>query len=313
MSIPGYQSIMLPLLQFASDGIEHASSEPVKLLASQFALTDDEQRKLLPTGTPVFVLRVGWALTYLRQAGLVESTRRGFFKITQRGLDVLAAKPQRLDSKFLAQYPEFREFMQRSRKAELPQPVNDAHVTGEKVDEEIIENETPSELIEAAYQRLRVELAQTLLDRIKLSSPAFFERLIVELLIKMGYGGSRKDAGEAIGRSGDEGIDGIIREDRLGLDVIYLQAKRWTSGTVGRPEIQQFAGALSGQHARKGIYITTSSFTREARTFVASLDSKIILIDGEQLAEYMIDYDVGVATTSTYQIKHIDSDYFAEE
>jgi restriction system protein len=198
------------------------------------------------------------------------------------------------------QYPEFVAFHR-------PQPTIDG---GRDQDEGI--DQTPEEGIEAAYQRVREQLAQELLQTVKSCSPTFFERLVVDLLVKMGYGGTRRDAGQAIGRTGDGGIDGIIKEDRLGLDIVYIQAKRWDN-TVGRPQIQQFAGALQGQRARKGVFITTSAFSQAAQEYVSRLDSKIVLIDGETLAQLMMDYDIGVATIATYDLKRIDSDYFIEE
>ena len=315
MSIPDYQTIMLPLLKYASDGKEHASRDPVEPLTAQFALTDSEQQEILQSGRPVFSDRVSWALSYLRLAGLLESTRRGFFQITARGVSVLSTNPVRVDNRFLAQFPEFRESLARNRRPSPATPVQgerNGSAAAATFEAAIQQQQTPSELLEDAFQAIRQDLVQELLERIKTCSPAFFERLVVELLVTMGYGGSRKDAGEAVGRSGDEGIDGIIKEDRLGLDIIYIQAKRWERA-VGRPDIHQFAGALAGQRARKGIFITTSSFTREAREFVASIDTKIVLVDGRQLTELMIDHDVGVATVSVYQVKRADSDYFIEE
>lgn len=316
MSIPDYQTIMLPLLEYASDGNEHASREPIDSLAAHFSLSDAERREVLPNGKTVFVDRVSWALTYLRQAGLLQSTRRGFFKIAPRGVSVLAAKPLRIDNRYLAQFLEFREFLQRKGRASSATSPQLGPDTGGNsaatVETAIQQRQTPSELLEDAFQTIREDLVLELLDRIKACSPSFFERLVVELLVKMGYGGSRKDAGEAVGRSGDEGIDGIIKEDRLGLDIIYIQAKRWER-TVGRPEIHQFAGALAGQRARKGIFITISSFSKDAREFVAGIDTKIVLVDGKQLAELMMDHNVGVATTSIYEVKRVDSDYFTEE
>ncbi|MGO8951643.1 MAG: restriction endonuclease [Ktedonobacterales bacterium] len=316
MAIPDYQTIMLPLLQYASDGEEHASRDPVNSLAVNFGLSEAEQRELVPSGKPMFADRVAWALSYLRQAGVLQSMRRGFFRITERGMSVLAAHPERVDNRLLGQFPEFREFLARNRRPTLTSPA-ETERTGNGtatvlVEEAVQQRQTPSELLEDAFQTIRQDLAQDLLERIKSCSPAFFERLVVELLVKMGYGGSRKDAGEAVGRSGDEGIDGIIKEDRLGLDIIYIQAKRWER-TVGRPDVHQFAGALTGQHARKGIFITTSSFSKDAQQFVAGVDTKIVLIDGKQLAELMIDHDVGVTTTTSYQVKRVDSDYFMEE
>ena len=301
MAIPDYQSIMLPLLEYASDKKEHTRRQAVEVLADHFGITEDERRELLPSGRqPVFDNRVGWAGTYMKKAGLLESPRRSVFRITERGLEVLNQKPETVNVKFLDQFEEFQEF----------RAVR--HEKDEGAIEEKDTDTTPEEALESAYQSLRQELASELLQQLKTSPPALFERTVVALLVSMGYGGSLKDAGKAIGKSGDEGIDGIINEDRLGLDVIYVQAKRWGT-TVGRPEIQKFAGALQGQRARKGVFITTSDFTREAYEYASRIDSKIILIDGEQLAQYMIDYDIGVTPMTSYQVKRLDTDYFSEE
>jgi restriction system protein len=303
MSIPDYQTLMLPLLRFASDKTEHSAQEATIILAEKFALSETELQKLLPSGKQtIFRNRVGWARTYLSKAGLLESSKRGFFRISERGLDILSQNPNQIDNKTLKQFSEFNEFQNRK---------NDG-VAKSKV--EFVENvsETPEESLEIAYQTIQNALAAEIIEKVKSCSPAFFERLVVELLVKMGYGGTLQDAGKAVGKSGDGGIDGIINEDRLGLDVIYLQAKRW-EGNVSRPEIQKFAGALQGRRARKGVFITTSDFTKEAREYVAMIDSKIILIDGEELAELMIDYNVGVSVATVYEIKKIDSDYFSED
>lgn len=290
---------MLPLLRFAGDGAEHSLREAIEALAGEFKLSDEERRELLPSGQQeIFDNRVGWARTYMKKAGLLRTTRRGFFEITERGNDALKKKPARIDGKFLEQYQEFREFKSLRR-----QPA----ANGEQ--EELELTRTPEEALERAYQNLRSDLAADLITQIKQSPPSLFERLVVELLVKMGYGGSRKDAGKAIGKSGDEGIDGIIKEDRLGLDIIYIQAKRWEN-TVGRPEIQKFAGALQGQRARKGIFITTSDFSSEAHDYASRIESKIILIDGEQLAQMLIDHNIGVSPVASYEIKRVDSDYF---
>jgi restriction system protein len=302
MPIPDYQATMLPLLRFAGDGAEHSLRDAIESLAGEFKLSDEERRELLPSGQQeVFANRVGWARTYMKKAGLLRTTRRGFFQITDRGQSALGQKPARIDAKFLEQYQEFREF-----KALRKQPAT----SGETEEEE--QTGTPEEALERAYQNLRSDLAADLLTQIKQSPPALFERLVVELLVKMGYGGSRKDAGRAIGKSGDEGIDGIIKEDRLGLDIIYIQAKRWDN-TVGRPDIQKFAGALQGQRARKGIFITTSNFSRDAHDYASRIDSKIVLIDGEELAQMLIDHNIGVAPVASYEIKRVDSDYFTEQ
>lgn len=303
MPIPDFQSIMLPVLTFAGDGKEHSLREAIEYLAQQFALTPEERAELLPSGRQeVFVNRVGWASTYLRKAGLLESTRRGHFKITERGGAMLRSNPSMINIKSLRQFDEFVEFQRPVRE-------NSVNEAGNADTEEI---STPEELMESAYQRVREGLAAELLQTIKDNSPAFFERLVIDLLVRMGYGGTRKDAGQAIGKSGDGGIDGIIKEDRLGLDIVYVQAKRWDD-VVGRPEIQKFAGALQGQRAKKGVFLTTSSFSRDALEYVSRIESKIVLIDGEMLAQLMIDYNIGVATVASYDVKRIDSDYFAEE
>jgi restriction system protein len=301
MAIPNFPMLTLPLLQFASDGNEHEMSEAREALAEQFRLTDAEKTALLPSGRQaVFTNRVAWAKVYLQRAALLDSPRRGHFRITERGRDVLRDPPERITVKYLERFPEFVGFRSMTKK-EAAEP-NAAETEGE----------TPEEKLETAYQRLRSEMAADLLQRVKSCSSQFFERLVVEVLLKMGYGGSRREAGEAIGRAGDEGIDGIINEDRLGLDVIYLQAKKW-EGTVGRPEIQKFVGALHGKRAKKGIFMTTGTFSSEAAQYVATIDPKVVLIDGEQLAEIMIDFNVGVSPMASYEIKRIDSDYFAEE
>lgn len=302
MPIPDYQSIMLPVLKFAGDGLEHSLRETIEALADEFSLTDDERNELLPSGQQaVFDNRVGWARTYMKKAGLMETTRRGYFKITEQGKKVLQKKPTRIDAAFLRQFPEFLEFQKRTKGKD-----------DETEDQENHETRTPEELIETAYQKVRQGLAAELLQTIKDHSPTFFERLVIDLLVKMGYGGTRKDAGQAIGRSGDGGIDGIIKEDRLGLDIVYVQAKRWDT-VVGSPEIQKFAGALQGQRAKKGVFITTSSFSHSALDYISRIDSKIVLIDGDMLAQLMIDYNIGVASIATYELKRMDSDYFTEE
>lgn len=303
MPIPDFQNLMLPLLRIAADGAEHRLSDVIEALAQQFELSEAERAELLPSGVqPKFDNRVGWARTYLGKAGLVESPRRGWFRITERGRAALAQNPLRIDMAFLSQYPEYQTFRSRGRVVE-----ND--VAAASPAEEVA---SPEERLEASYQALRGALAQELLEKVKQVSPRFFERLVVDLLVAMGYGGSRRDAGQAIGRSGDGGIDGIINEDRLGLDVVYIQAKRWEQ-TVSRPEVQAFAGSLEGVRARKGVMITTSTFSPQAREYVSRIEKKIVLIDGEQLAQYLIDYDIGVTEVSRYVIKKVDLDYFEED
>lgn len=303
MTIPDYQTIMLPVLQFIENGKEHTLREIINGLTDVFKLTEEERKELLPSGKQsVFDNRVGWAMTYLKKAGVVETPKRALYRITDRGREVLDKKPDRVDIKFLEQFHEFKVF--RARKGK-PKDKDSPQKTNGDVN--------PEELFESAYKDLQETLTAELLDAIKGCSPEFFERLVVDVLIKMGYGGSRREAGAALGRSGDEGIDGIIKEDKLGLDIIYIQAKRWDSTTVGRPEIQKFAGALLGQAAKKGIFITTSKYSRAAEDYVKGLDAKIILIDGERLAELMVEYNVGVDPVAAYEIKKIDSDYFTEE
>jgi restriction system protein len=307
MAVPDYQSLMLPLLQFAAQkGAEISTSEAVEALATELGLTEDDLKELLPSGIQsTFVNRVGWASTYMKKAGLLKATRRGFYQITDRGKDLLKKQPKTINVKLLKQYPEFLEFQQ------LKGTRSGDKVTESKGSSDI-SIATPSEALETAYENLRDELAEELLARLKKISPPFFERVVVDLLVKMGYGGSRADAGKAIGRSGDGGIDGIIKEDKLGLDVLYIQAKRWDNNPVGRPDVMQFAGALQAQRANKGIFITTSRFTDDARSYVSQIGSKIVLIDGEQLTNLMIEHDVGVSTVSLYPVKKVDSDYFEE-
>lgn len=308
MPIPDYQTVMLPLLRFAADQQEHSNREAIEALSQHFSLTEDERRELLPSGRqPTFDNRVTWAITYLRKAGLLEPTRRAHFRITSRGRAVLNERLERVDVKFLEQFPEFISFrgtrIREGRRSVVPAEQN--IVLPEP------DTATPEEEIEAAHQKVRNALATELLQQVMSCSPAFFERLVVDLLLHMGYGGTRQDAGQAIGKSGDGGIDGIIKEDRLGLDVIYIQAKRW-EGSVGRPEVQKFVGALQGQRSRKGILITTSSFTSDAVRYAEMIENKIVLIDGETLARLMINHSVGVSPVVTHEIKRIDSDYFVE-
>ena len=304
MPIPDFQTLMLPLLRSYADGEIRSISNSVETLGHEFRLTDDELRHLLPSGRQAtFRNRVAWARTYLSKAGLLSSPKRAHFKITATGQASLAAKPTRIDITFLNTFPEFVKF----------RPTKHGETNASAITVPPPEQrENPEEQIESIHAQLKRDLAVELLTRIAAAAPDFFERLVVELLLKMGYGGSRQDAGRAIGRSGDGGIDGIINEDRLGLDSIYLQAKRWEH-PVGRPEIQKFAGALAEHRAKKGVFITTSSFTKEALASATKHDARIVLIDGEKLATLMIDHGLGVTLEASYEIKRIDSDYFAEE
>lgn len=298
MAIPGYQSVMLPLLKLSSDGAQHSIREAIDSLARVFKLSDSDRREVLPSGRQaVFDNRVGWARTYMKKAGLLTSPQRGYFQITPRGRKVLTQGPARIDVQFLDQFCEFREFRRPSNRAKRP---------GDQG-----EPDTPEETLESAYESLRAELADELLRQVKATPPSLFEKIVVRLLVEMGYGGNLRDAGKAIGGSGDEGIDGVIKEDPLGLDIIYVQAKRW-EGTVGRPEVQRFAGALQGQRARKGVFITTSLFSRDACDYVSRIDARIVLVDGPTLTQSMIDHGIGVSLRTAYEVKALDLDYFTE-
>ena len=301
--IPTYEEIMLPLLKFLGDKNEHSLQEAHDALSNNFNLTEPEIRELLPSGQqPIFRNRLGWARTYMIKAGLLESTKRAHFKITDRGLQLLNENPKEISTEYLFKYPEFIEF----KSLRKPREFNSQPLLTETDN-----NKTPEESLEYAFQKLRSELAKELLDVVKSCTPAFFEKLVVDLLLKMGYGGSRKDAGQALGKSGDGGIDGIIKEDKLGLDTIYIQAKKW-EGSIPVKEIRDFTGALASKKAKKGIFITTSTFPSSVYEFVTQVEYKIILIDGEQLALFMIENNVGLSTISEYQIKKIDTDYFEE-
>ena len=303
MIVPDFQSLMLPLLNFCASGAEIKNIDAIEYLSQLFGLNEQQRQQKLPSGRQkVFDNRVAWAKAHLKMAGLLETTGRGVFHITPEGHALLQTTPQQLNLAFLQTIPAY-QYAKTSRLPEILSPLLPVRDT---------QIQTPHEIIETAYQDLSFRLADELLDRIKHNSPTFFEKLVVELLLKMGYGGTRADAGTAIGKSGDEGIDGIIKEDRLGLDAVYIQAKRWKD-TVGRPEIQKFVGALHGQRAKKGIFITTSRFSQEAEDYVAKIDNKIALIDGKSLCQLMIEYDIGLASEVTYTLKRIDSDYFEED
>jgi|SRR3990172_8698881 len=306
MPIPDYQTLMLPVLQISADGKEHHIRDAINNLAEQYGLTEDERKELLPSGVDrIFDNRIGWARTYLKKARLLDYPKRGYFQITERGQTILAQSPPIINIKFLKQFPEFVEFT-------TPKKPTGGFSVAEPESSEL-SNDTPEETLAAGYSKLRKQIEFDLLACVKACTPEFFERLVVTLLTTMGYGGSLADAGRAIGRSGDGGVDGVIKEDKLGLDLLYIQAKRWDEATVGSPEIQKFVGALYGKKAKKGVFITTSTFSKAAVEYAAGLDSKIILIDGTQLAELMFDYGVGVSTVDNYAVKRIDSDFFSED
>lgn len=311
MAIPDYESLMLPLLRLVSQVPELKTAEAVERLGVEHNLSAAELGAMLPSGvSTTFGSRVGWAKTYLKQAGLLSQPRRGIVQITERGRSVLLAKPVRIDNALLLQFPEFVEFRSRSRPGRAGDS-NSAPIS--LLPLATTNTNTPQERIEEAAKELQSTLADELLALVKTCTPAFFEELVVQLLLKMGYGGSRREAGKAVGRSGDGGIDGVINEDRLGLDSIYVQAKRW-QGLVGEPDIRNFLGALVGRGANKGVFITTSSFSEPAQQFVTrTLQQRIVLIDGVRLSELMIEHGLGVSTVASYELKRIDGDFFSEE
>jgi restriction system protein len=313
MAVPDYQSLMHPVLAEHADGREKSLSAMRVSVSKHLALTAEDLAEVLPSGRQTrYNNRANWAHVYLKQAGLLKQIRRGVYQITERGQQALRDSSGRIDNNFLDQFPEFLEFKARTGKPVLngggPQTISPIASDSEGDDL------TPDEMVREGYRRARSGVAAELLDRLRRVSPAFFEQAVVDLLVAMGYGGSHDDAASVIGRTGDGGIDGIIKEDKLGLESIYVQAKRWKEGsTVGRPDIQQFAGALQGQKARKGVFMTTSSFTREAREYAHAVQATIVLIDGQQMAELMLDSGVGVSVQETIKLFKVDEDYFIEE
>ncbi len=304
MAVPGFQQFFLPLLELAGDGQEHTIRELAEAVAQRLGLNEVERNELLSSGGTRMMNRLSWARTYLQKAGLLQNTGRARFRITARGQEVLQKKPHNLSITYLKQFPEFLHFYHGAT-------VDDGQGMASH---EIIDkvNQTPQEMLETAYQTLKGEIVREVLERVKQCSPQFFEQLVLDLLLAMGYGGSRREAGQALGRSRDGGVDGVINEDRLGLDRIYVQAKRW-QGSVGRPEVQAFAGALMGHKARKGVFLSTGTFTEDAQRYARSVDNlTIVLIDGLQLARLMVDHDVGVTEETRYVLKKIDQDYFED-
>ena len=310
MAIPDYQSLMLPVLKLAGDGGEHRMSDVVDTLANQLNLTEFEREELLPSGKqPVFNNRVHWAKTYLVQAKLLIATRRAFFKITERGQSVLAEKVERIDTKFLRRFEEFNVFVANGRTGVTP-----STEIASLIEEKTISQSTPDELLRATIKEVESALAAELIPRICAASPAFFERLVVDLLLKMGYGGSRAEAGRAIGKTGDGGIDGVIDQDQLGLDRIYLQAKKYDpDNAVSEPDIRNFCGSLGANKASKGVFVTTSYFTKPAEEFAKRHEYKVVLIDGDLLAKLMIRHSVGVRIVETMHYKKLDDEFFPDE
>ncbi len=300
MAVPGFQEWFKPLLNALGTGEIRELSELYDDLADQMGLSSEDRHEMLPSGKQLtYRNRIGWARTYMKKAGLLEFPKPGQCQITERGRAVLAENPESLNVKYLKKFPAFVEFH--------------THKPGKQEDDQAKDQSTvtPEEILEEAHKELRENVTQELLDRVKGAPPVFFESLVVELLLRMGYGGSREDAGQTVGRSGDGGIDGIIKEDRLGLDIVYIQAKRW-GNTVGRPIVQAFAGSLEGFRARKGVLITTSNFSREAREYVGQIEKRIVLVDGSELARLMFEHDLGVSPVTSYEVKRVDTDYFEE-
>lgn len=307
MPIPPFQDLFRPFLEYTSDGKIYSTQNVAAELSKKFALTPEEIAEVLPSGRQTkFHNRVAWAKSFLSKACAIENTGRNRFRITPRGLNLLATEPGRIDNRTLAQFPEFQEFRglhdntsEESRSA--PNPfITEAQA------------QTPEEQLESAYQTIREQLAQALIAQVMQCSPAFFEQLVVDLLLAMGYGGSRRDAGQAVGKTADGGIDGIIKEDRLGLDAVYIQAKRW-DGNVGSPVVRDFVGSLVGYSANKGVLITTSRFTKDATEYAQRIPQKVVLIDGPMLAGLMVDFGIGVSDVATYAVKRLDADYFGLE
>ncbi len=304
MAVPDYQSLMLPVLLASTIG-EVRIGDAVDRLADQLNLTPADRAQLLPSGQQTLLgNRIHWAKTYLTKAGLLESTRRGHFRITERGQQVVASHPSHIDNEFLNQFAEFRQFTKKS--------ANDASQDAPLIEPPLVSRaETPDEVMRAAHKQVEIALGQDLLDRIRSAPPAFFERLIVNLLLGMGYGGSAADAGRAIGRSGDDGVDGVIDQDALGLDRVYIQAKRYAAGnSIGAGAIRDFFGSLDRHKATKGLFVTTSTFSPSAKETTAFLSKRIVLIDGENLAKLMIRYNVGCRIEEVLHIKKVDEDFF---
>lgn len=306
MAIPDYQTLMRPVLAAVADGAPHRARDLVPLLANQFNLSEQEQKQFLPSGAQqVLDNRVHWAITYLGKAGLLSRPQRGYVQVTPAGMNALHDFPDRIDNKALMAFPTFQEFRLQSKPSQTAPAIA-------PVPTQVGESATPEEILEGSWTALRETLGEELLAKVRDSTPKFFEKLVLDLLIAMGYGGSLTDAATMLGTSGDEGVDGVIKEDKLGLDVVYVQAKRW-GAQVGRPTVQAFAGSLEGQRARKGVMITTSSYSPDAKAYVEKIEKRIVLIDGRRLVELMIEHNVGTTTARSYEIKRIDTDYFEED
>ncbi len=307
MAVPAYEAFMRPLLAFGADGQEKNINDAIRTIADQMQLSEEDREQLLPSGKQrILSNRVHWARTFLDKAGALRRTRRSHFVVTDRGMLLLKQHPERINAKVLIQFPEFVAFR-------TPKPATDEPMQPDSMATQALETATPDEAIQSAAIEIARTLRSQLLDRISELSPAFFEGLVVDLIVAMGYGGSRERVIQQLGKSGDEGIDGIINQDLLGLDVVHIQAKRYAKdNTIGRELIQQFAGALLSQGANKGIFVTTSSFSKGAIDYAKRVPHKLILIDGDELARLMVQYNVGVRTERTIEIKRVDLDYFEE-
>lgn len=305
MAVPEFNTIKAPALQFFADGQSHKISEAYAALAKHFALNDADLSEILPSGTQSrWHNRANWACYDLYRAGLLERPKRGLYVITELGKKIAQQKPQKIDREFLMQFSEFAKWIEATE--------SKGQVSEEQKDVSLKSEATPNEVMDGAYNSLHTTLKSDILELVRKIDPYRFERLVLDLLLAMGYGGSREEAATVTQKSNDEGIDGLINEDRLGLDRLYIQAKRWQD-SVGRPELQSFVGALAGRHAQKGIFITTSDFSTNAREYVKNLPQRVILIDGQRLAELMIEHNIGVLRTYSYEIKRVNSDYFEEE
>jgi len=304
MAVPDYQSLMLPVLEFAADGHEHRLREAVDSIAHTLKISDEDKQEMLPSGTQTRLYnRVGWSITYLHKAGLLSKPQRGSFQITESGRSLLQSGPSKIDNNTLDEYTSFREFKSKRNNA-----IDGSSTEASEASEA---SNTPEERIEQSIVELDKSLMGEITESLSTVDPGRFEQIVVDLLVAMGYGGSRSDASRVIGKPGDGGIDGTIKEDRLGLDVIYIQAKRW-QGPVGRKEIQSFAGSLEGERATKGVFITTSAYTKQAEEYVNNIGKRIILIDGDRLARLMIDHRIGVTEVRSYSICKLDSDYYED-
>jgi restriction system protein len=306
MPVPDFQSFMLPMLKITADGSEHPMADLRERLSREMGLSPEDLQERLPSGMQTkYQNRVAWSAVYLYRAGVLDRPRRGVFQITDRGRNLLAEKLEKITIRLLCRFSEFKDFRER-------RPDSPDDVPLKPISPEIDTVQTPEERLEFSFQDLQNSLANEVLDAVKRASPEFFEQLVVKLLVAMGYGGSIQDAGRAVGKAGDEGVDGIIKEDKLGLDVVYIQAKKWTDTVVGRPAVQAFAGSLEGHRARKGVMITTSTFSQDARDYVQRIEKKIVLLDGKELAKLMIEHNVGVTVAAVYSLKKLDHDFFDE-